>query len=515
MQEKNMFKARAEILKQSSLLMSDYGILRRVDRWKMRGDVQFLNRNGGAVGIPFHLNFSSRSMNGGLPAEGSMVEVSYTLGQDYTPQGFISGVLPSQFEAAYELNTVQEMRFEGNPVTRPQIPAISPGSWYTTAEDLTSWHVVERVGAFLALPDGQKFYVTLHDHTMVHESPLLRQQSAGAWSNMGIISRPGDTNHRWMTVGGEFRNFVTAQAGKTCENLFNNFEDRGARLLLEHGLALWETSDTVCPVTHLDEVGRDKYGFDYESIPLLINLQGTVVGAHPDMVGYGQPLYCQVFDSIDDQQPSNPRMIGITPTLEQDRMTFQFALTQLFHLPREKTGKSFYGIDKQGKLFFVAGKSLRDSESSYQTSGLSEDPLGAHRSVDGYLEGSAKLHVGKNWNEEVSVDFSTEGKVRQRIGKDNGSKGAIPLMISIDTTTEGKVVLKLSDDSGGAGEQLLSLDMETTRGVKLVIKGPATDTNALNIETTGHVKLEVVGNISVHATETITITGDTAVRINP
>jgi len=507
--------------KYSGLLSTEYGILRRVDRWNLEGDVEFLSKGFIKTGIPFALGIGVRSGSGSLPAEGSFVEVTNCVSSGTSTQSYITAVLPSHVGTAWELNTFQQ--FKTWPKVRPQFPFLVPGSWHAQAEDLSNLQLIERVGFMMELPDNQRFWVTFHDHQMLHESLLHTKRGSGFLQKTGFISRPLAEDHQYMTTAGQYRNYVTPKIGGTLEKFLNE-DDEGSRPLLEQYLMLWETSNSVIPFVRLDEKGMDEFKYDLEKKPLIVEISGTVVGPHKSLSDYGKIWYATVFDSVNDKWPSNPRFTGFQPKLDKDRLAYQLSLAKVLYLPRVKSNGAFFALDKQGKLFVKLGMSARSQESQYKTSGIEQDPLGSHRSLEALLMGSVKMHIGKNWDQERSIDLSTDGQCRYRIGKDSGSKGQqSPLMISIDTSTEGKVKLRIRDDSGAVDQQLLSVDMVTTRGIRLVVQGPATrDSRAIDVEAVGKVHIHATNDIKVfsdtfvyvHAPR-IHLVGDQEVHINP
>ena len=77
-------------------------------------------------------------------------------------------------------------------------------------------------------------------------------------------------------------------------------------------------------------------------------------------------------------------------------------------------------ISKEGQLQFEIGATLPRENIGLDGSAY-EHPYGAGRSIEGHMVGSTRLLLGKNRDEEDSLDQRTLGQVVLRLGADDGA----------------------------------------------------------------------------------------------
>jgi hypothetical protein len=149
--------------------------------------------------------------------------------------------------------------------------------------------------------------------------------------------------------------------------------------------------------------------------------EGTLVGySQFDSTTYGKVLKSVLFPNTSQGRFGSNVDSGYLPVVESPNHTEARLAASVYSLrfPYEYNTTKL-DITKEGMALFELGATLPK-----ENIGLSEGyehPHGAGRSLEGHLVGSAKLVIGKNRDEEDSVDLQALGQVVLRIGADDGS----------------------------------------------------------------------------------------------
>ena len=155
---------------------------------------------------------------------------------------------------------------------------------------------------------------------------------------------------------------------------------------------------------------------------ILERAAGTLVGYNPwDSSTYGRPLKPVLWPRTKagrfgtDVESGYQTVASSTDHVE----TRLAASTYMMRFPSE-TNTTRMDITKEGQVLLEIGATL-PLENIQWDAGTYEHPWGAGRSLEAHLVGSAKVVLGKNRDEEESLDLTTLGQVVMRLGADDTS----------------------------------------------------------------------------------------------
>jgi hypothetical protein len=165
-----------------------------------------------------------------------------------------------------------------------------------------------------------------------------------------------------------------------------------------------------------DGVSYRRKGYIVESV------KGTLVGYNPfDKSTYGQILKPTLFPLTKAGRFSTNIESGYIPvnksTDEVESLVAASTLSVRFPYEYNTTRLD---ITKEGFISFEIGSTIPKENIPIDDSTY-EHPHGAGRSIEGHIIGSVKLVVGKNRDEEDSIDLTTLGQVVLRLGSDDSN----------------------------------------------------------------------------------------------
>lgn len=217
----------------------------------------------------------------------------------------------------------------------------------------------------------------------------------------------------------------------------NNPDDIQSEAFVEERQEIQELSDQRVP--HGPEFGMDadQIAGERHFEPFIEKVSGTVVGNNPYSRGgrskYGELLRPALYSSSNDAE-ADPRM-EIVPNEVSEREK-NLVAASLYRMKRpDGLGELFYSHDKEGHVFFSIPRSTSKASN-----------LGAGRSVEGNMEGSTKLTMGANQEDNESLDVQADGGFKWNLGTINSSRR------SLDVTGDGGIAIeaKGSDADGFA-----------------------------------------------------------------
>lgn len=150
--------------------------------------------------------------------------------------------------------------------------------------------------------------------------------------------------------------------------------------------------------------------------------EGTVVGSNMfDKGTYGKVLKPVIFPLTKEGRFGTDTESGYTPiTKLPDQVEAKMAASAWsMRFPYEYNTTRF-DITKEGLVQFEVGSTI-PKEKIVWDNFTYEHPHGAGRSVEGHFLGSVKLAIGKNRDEEESLDIQTVGGAVLRLGADDAS----------------------------------------------------------------------------------------------
>jgi len=150
--------------------------------------------------------------------------------------------------------------------------------------------------------------------------------------------------------------------------------------------------------------------------------QGTMVGSNVfDASTYGQVLKPMVFPYTAPGRFATDTNSGYIPVVDStDHAETRLAASAYSVRFPHEANTTRWDITKEGMLSFDIGSTL-PKEKIPLDSMTYEHPHGAGRSIEGHLVGSMKLVVGKNRDEEDSIDLQALGQTVLRLGADDTS----------------------------------------------------------------------------------------------
>ena len=155
---------------------------------------------------------------------------------------------------------------------------------------------------------------------------------------------------------------------------------------------------------------------------------GTLVGYHrADTSTYGRVLKPVLFPLNPPGRFETSPETGFAPVVDSPDHTETrlAAAAQLTRFPYDYNTTRFT-LSKEGQVQFEIGATLPRENIGLDldpVTGLSgyEHPYGAGRSIEGHVVGSTRMLLGKNRDEEDSLDLRTIGQVVLRLGADDGA----------------------------------------------------------------------------------------------
>ena len=155
--------------------------------------------------------------------------------------------------------------------------------------------------------------------------------------------------------------------------------------------------------------------------------EGTLVGYNTwDTPTYGFPLKPTLWPLTKaDRFGTNVETGHLPVATSPDHVETRLAATAfMVRFPYEYNTTRFQ-VTKEGQVQVEIGATMpRENigfDSNPTTGSTYEHPWGAGRSFEAHLVGSAKMVIGKNRDEEDSLDLTTLGQVVMRLGADDGS----------------------------------------------------------------------------------------------
>lgn len=211
---------------------------------------------------------------------------------------------------------------------------------------------------------------------------------------------------------------------------------------------------------------------------LIESVQGTLVGYDfinkPEL--YGKVLRHQLFPSADTTQVSSEEIAIEGESLPDFAKTRTWSVASMWKMPSYTSQTRFY-VNKEGFISFHVGSTRSKREHLFlESSGtkvmpVSENPIGAGRSVEGSFGGSIRLLVEKDYKEE-SLELTALGRSFINLGCDDrldygyraptmldgyeapvgvfeseDLKNSISERISLDLTTDGGLVMRLGKNN--------------------------------------------------------------------
>jgi hypothetical protein len=150
--------------------------------------------------------------------------------------------------------------------------------------------------------------------------------------------------------------------------------------------------------------------------------EGTLVGSNLfDASTYGQILKPVVFPYTTLGRFGTDVESGYLPVVldQQDHVQTRIAASALSVRFTHEANTTRWDVTKEGFTSFEIGSTL--PKENIPLAGDYEHPHGAGRSLEGHLVGSMKLVVGKNRDEEDSIDLQALGQSVLRLGADDAS----------------------------------------------------------------------------------------------
>ena len=161
---------------------------------------------------------------------------------------------------------------------------------------------------------------------------------------------------------------------------------------------------------------------------MIENVAGTLVGYNSwDAPTYGRVLKPVLWPLTKNTRFGTDVETGHLPVVtSKDHVESRLASTAwMMRFPAEYNTTRFQ-VTKEGQVHLELGATLPHEniplDATKELGGSAyEHPWGAGRSLEAHLVGSAKLVIGKNRDEEDSLDLTTLGQVVLRLGADDGS----------------------------------------------------------------------------------------------
>jgi hypothetical protein len=150
--------------------------------------------------------------------------------------------------------------------------------------------------------------------------------------------------------------------------------------------------------------------------------QGTLVGSNMfDPTTYSKVLKPTIFPLNRDGRFGSNTQSGYIPVNKtQDQVEAKMAASASSTRFPYEYNTTRWDITKEGMVQFEFGSTIPKEKIMWDSSQY-EHPYGAGRSVEGHVVGSTRLTLGKNRDEEDSLDVQTIGGTVLRLGADDAS----------------------------------------------------------------------------------------------
>jgi hypothetical protein len=153
---------------------------------------------------------------------------------------------------------------------------------------------------------------------------------------------------------------------------------------------------------------------------IIESTKGTLVGSNSfDTTTYGKILKPTIFPYTKQGRFGSDVESGYLPINKKaDQSEARLAASAWSMRFPYEYNTTRWEVSKEGHLQFEIGSTIPKENISWD-GGTYEHPYGAGRSVDGHLTGSLRLAIGKNRDEEESIDLTTMGGAVLRLGSDD------------------------------------------------------------------------------------------------
>lgn len=408
------------------------GRVLRVDQVHMTVDVQWLDYRGGRTQVPILSALTTpRSGIIGMPEINSIVVCGWTKQTNNTGRPVVLGYLPSGILDANKYNLCMPYKIEEDKYRLKRRP-IYPGELYLYSSQGSE--ILMDGSLYLSNKNLNEIILRCRDQAIIQSSLQRYTQCEGIFQWQGKIERlqaraanedpeieTKPKVEEYQFHDGKRAFYVTHDDSSSTllddgepyvEDRYELLEDGEGRLLATE----FNADKNIERIEELPTKGTYKG-------PMIQIIKGTVVGNDPyskmekilnrngqpyadKMDFYSVPLKPKVFEYWDAIPFKMPMEIMIsdqkTSGLEEEQ---KLASMYRINLPqtKERSGDdrepTKIDIDKSGKLFINIARSG------------SLDPLGAKRSAEISTDGSVKMGIGKNEDQEQSLIVNTEGGI--------------------------------------------------------------------------------------------------------
>lgn len=450
--------------------------------------------------------WSKRGFLGAMPEVGSVVICGFSAAhEDAAIKPYILSYLPNGFQTALgfdpfgfaerdtdEINQpLQDLQRELDGIygpTRHKFRKIYPGDIYAASDK--GAELILDTDAHLFSKSGGELWLRSEDQSLITTTLDSYTTTAATRRRSGRITRSALTLPVDLTVGENARiepdtvlyqllldaglifedgsfppdinqlPYIPLESGErlglVTENLAD-VTDPDVRVFTEDRMEIQEFTDQRLPYP-------DHYGFDGDKIGeapawslFIERVVGTVVGNDPYSARgrsqYGKLLKPVLFDTP-NATSGQARLEPVQNSAQSDEKGLAGAYLYRMQRP-DGLGEMFVSHDKEGHVFL-----------SIPASTSKKSNLGAGRSVEAELKGSAKVVMGANKNDRSSLDLNMTGGMKWTLGTLNTTNR------SLDLNARGGLGLKIGADLDGAsvtGEMAgdMGLALEGSMGVSV------------------------------------------------
>lgn len=497
--------------KKESYLYCKTGEVTRVDDELQLMDIHWLESPGGRSMVPMTFPLATaRSFMGGYPEEGAIVVCGFIQHSNNISDPIPLAYLPPAYLIALRGHEITDEAY--NTTLRYKMRKLKKGEQLISStfnsdilcnEDIQL--INSRLCEILLRSDDQNIILSSINNTVITD--LNRQYFGNIIRNDRIDSVASyDANGNPLLVNGFLKPIVSPSGERifiVTDNLSANTIDEGGKPYNEHRIEVTEYGQSRMSV--LDENIKE----DVDTIdPIVTKTMGTVVGNDTgDTSTYGRVYRPQIFDSYN----STAKNLDNIPCTSLDEET---KLAGCYEL--KFASGSIITVNKEGKAFlhFQGSSSL--------------DPMGTNRSIEFQNDGSVKILIGRNveqeeswrgdragrttqvWGrddsyDEVSHDISKAGRTNENFGRDDShdevsrstlTNGRINEVIgrddsydqiSINQNCSGKVKKTI----GYSDTDKISYDILTNGGIKMVVNKDTANERSLDIDTSNGIKVNI------------------------
>lgn len=264
------------------------------------------------------------------------------------------------------------------------------------------------------LPDGTNHYVV----TLAGVSPLTRY-THGATNALPLVERTTKTQEFSLDhpipleiVGTPFLDYMLGST-KPFWVTGSHGDDYTNNQSVDH-----PTDDSIIPVGPATKDGKipDRLGYIHESS------LGNVVGSNQfDTTTYGYLLKTTLFPYTREGRFGTNVVSGFTPVVHSpNEVESLLAASAYYSRFNYEYNTTRLAVSKEGLVEFEIGATIPKENIPINDTQY-EHPHGAGVSLAGHLVGSARLVIGKNRDQEESLDLTTIGQVVLRLGSDDCS----------------------------------------------------------------------------------------------